>query len=623
MEIKFKLFTTIAQALDKLKKQFDKNDKSLVKTQTTLDETIVNIDNVVDSVARTMTEALDPYFVDMIYGYIDDNGKFKLGVIKDPWKNININDANLSNIIPINTKYIYHWGDKDIFNNINKLWILLSGHKNFIGDIDVSLLFPNLAIKHDVTAVISRSKINKLIIKTSRLSPRYGYYFVGNTEINHLCIINDGIASNKVASFASDCKIHNLELIDMNILPDNLFSGCEFTFKSTQDIIGWDNIESIGISSLYSDNDKMLIEDVYIGPNITDFAFMVGHIKRLILEGRDKTLDCMRTSESMMEEFYIDSIENYMTHTGKSPLYKSSYTSDRFKPDNIKIYENNNELINLTIPDSISIITADKFFGFNVDKIILPNNLTEINFGAFLNRGSFKLKELYVPSMDSFINALFKEMNIKKYWLYYIKSNEITTDDPYGVIEDSQSSPNWSIIDKTTNIKIHEITIPNEITILGRCCFYKCDIETVNCNELITIGECAFAFSNLTTIICDNVITIEAMAFAFSNLKSLKVLNLNHLKLDIINKCHLNYIIISDKCTTVTSSYNVNSEGEIFCDKLYINSNTPPNLTTALDNIGKVYVPLTSIDTFKTANNWSTYADKIFPYDFELNPDNI
>ena len=77
MEIKSKLFTVIAQALDKLKKQFDNTDKSLAKTQTTLDATIVNIDNVVDSVARTMTEALDPYFVDMIYGYIDDNGKFK------------------------------------------------------------------------------------------------------------------------------------------------------------------------------------------------------------------------------------------------------------------------------------------------------------------------------------------------------------------------------------------------------------------------------------------------------------------------------------------------------------------------------------------------------------------
>lgn len=614
MEIKSKLFTVIAQALDKLKKQFDNTDKSLAKTQTTLDATIVNIDNVVDSVARTMTEALDPYFVDMIYGYIDDNGKFKLGVIKDPWKDIDTENARIADIIPINTKYIYHWGDKDVLNNINKVINLLYQHTDFIGDIDISLLFPNAYLKENHSPIISWSKLNKLTINTSHLYQN-AYCVVNDSEINNLCIIYDTLDNTKSASFGRNCKIHNLELVGMKLLPRNLFMYCEFTFESTRDIVGWDDIESIEGPAFEFASNKCVIKEFYIGSNIKQIGGLeIYNLERLILEGSDKTINIITHPIYGIKELYIDSIDNYMTYNGKSPLnYLVEYNYADYR---VKIYENNTELTTLTIPNNTSVITEWKFAGFSVDKIILPDNLTKIEHCAFMNRGAFTLQEIHVPSIDIFLNALFKGMTLSKYWLYYMRYSELDDE----IIKTCQSTPNWSIIDKTTNTKIREITIPDSTYQLGDCCFYKCDIETVNCNDLTTIGDCAFAFSNLTTIICDNVSSIGTKAFAFSNLKSLKVLNWGNVDLSAINNCHLDYMVISNSYKSILHNFATENDG-IICDRLYINSQVVKSLSTDLNYIGKVYVPSNVVNTFK--NKWSQIADKIFPYDFELNPDNI
>ena len=51
---------------------------------------------------------------------------------------------------------------------------------------------------------------------------------------------------------------------------------------------------------------------------------------------------------------------------------------------------------------------------------------------------------------------------------------------------------------------------------------------------------------------------------------------------------------------------------------IYCKAKTPPTLYTSLGVEGcKIMVPRDSVDTYKTAEIWSQYAESIEPYDFE------
>ena len=50
---------------------------------------------------------------------------------------------------------------------------------------------------------------------------------------------------------------------------------------------------------------------------------------------------------------------------------------------------------------------------------------------------------------------------------------------------------------------------------------------------------------------------------------------------------------------------------------IYCKATTPPTLySTFPDNLINIYVPSSSVDTYKAANYWKNYADKIVGYDF-------
>ena len=80
-------------------------------------------------------------------------------------------------------------------------------------------------------------------------------------------------------------------------------------------------------------------------------------------------------------------------------------------------------------------------------------------------------------------------------------------------------------------------------------------------------------------------------------------------------------VIIPDSVTTI------GEKAFAYCPNLtsiYCKATTPPTLGgTFVFNINgsgrKIYVPYQSLDAYKTATNWSEYADDIVGYDFENN----
>jgi len=117
------------------------------------------------------------------------------------------------------------------------------------------------------------------------------------------------------------------------------------------------------------------------------------------------------------------------------------------------------------------------------------------------------------------------------------------------------------------------ITIPNSVTSIGRNAFWYCDnLRSVNIGDNVkTIGQQAFNYcTSLRSITFPDSIT-SIGDYAFEN------------------------------CTNLT---------------VYCKATTPPSLGSLVFNNTSIYVPTSSVDTYKTAYGWRTYADVIDGYDF-------
>ena len=249
----------------------------------------------------------------------------------------------------------------------------------------------------------------------------------------------------------------------------------------------------------------------------------------------------------------------------------------------------------------------------------------------------------------------------------------------YAAFQSCSSLTSVTIPDSVTSIghsafwyctSLRSVTIPNSVTYIGNSAFNNCrNLSSVTIpNSVVSIGQSTFeSCSGLTSVtIGDSVTEIESYAFrscssltsvtipdsvttigddAFQYCSSLTSVTIpdsvTTIEWGTFSGCSsLTSVTIPDSVTTIENSAfescailekvvigsgvkNIDGYAFRYCyvlNDISIKATTPPSIdATSFNDIGTspiFYVPTESVEAYKSATNWSEYANYIVGYDF-------
>ena len=174
--------------------------------------------------------------------------------------------------------------------------------------------------------------------------------------------------------------------------------------------------------------------------------------------------------------------------------------------------------------------------------------------------------------------------------------------------------------------------MPNDVISIGNHAFYHCDqLKSINLpNSIVTINDSAFSYncSLILTSLPENLTSIGDYAFnycfAFTDLviasQVLTSIGKDAFALSFsYNPTRgLSSIEITSPVLTLIDNYAF--YGDELLTQVVLRATTPPTLGTNVftntpiaKKTGFIYVPDDSLEAYKSATNWSAYADQIKP----------
>lgn len=306
-------------------------------------------------------------------------------------------------------------------------------------------------------------------------------------------------------------------------------------------------------------------------------------------------------------------------------------------------------LSSITIPETVTTIDELAFQDSGLTSIIIPGSAKRIGRGAFKG-----CENLSTVSLSNGVTCLEDEA-------FYGCANLKTITIPYSVVSIGQSAFYYCK-------SLTSVTLPNNLSSLGKQAFYGCELlKTVNIPAgLSVIEEETFRRCDLSSLtIPSNIKTIGERAFCGAGIHTITLESgIREIKASAFESCKFSDLVIPGSVTSIreyafrnttlssvvfSEGLKIIEEGAFACTSLaevtlpstlssigkevFGNSNvdkrikkvtclatTPPeavgtswSLTVPLNyNDAYIYVPGSSVNSYKQANGWGKYSSKIF-----------